>query len=84
MFLIFLPPPEPPDPPVSLEVVEVGSRAVRLSWQPPFDGHSKLIGYTVQYKASPTSGRAELTDWQHASTLNLSIAAVETRDLAMG
>jgi hypothetical protein len=75
---------EPPDPPVNLEVVEVGSRAVRLSWRPPFDGHSKLIGYTVQYKASPPSSRGELTDWQHANTLNLSIAAVETGDIAMG
>ncbi|PSN48897.1 Down syndrome cell adhesion molecule-like protein Dscam2 [Blattella germanica] len=66
---------EPPDPPVNLEVVEVGSRAVRLSWRPPFDGHSKLLGYTVQYKASSTSGRSDITDWQHANTLNLSITA---------
>jgi hypothetical protein len=75
---------EPPDPPVNLEVVEVGSRSVKLSWQPPFDGHSKLLGYTVQYKASPPLGRGEVTDWQHANTLNLSISAVETGGLAMG
>ncbi|XP_021937228.1 Down syndrome cell adhesion molecule-like protein Dscam2 isoform X2 [Zootermopsis nevadensis] len=75
---------EPPDPPVNLEVVEVGSRAVRLSWRPPFDGHSKLIGYNVQYKASPPSSHGEITDWQHANTLNLSISAVETGDRAEG
>jgi hypothetical protein len=70
---------EPPDPPVNLEVIEVGSRAVRLSWRPPFDGHSKLLGYTVQYKASPPS-----SDWQHANTLNLSTTAVEAGSLAVG
>ena len=75
---------EPPDPPVNLEVVEVGSRAVRLSWRPPFDGHSKLLGYTVQYKASSTSGRSDITDWQHANSLNLSIATVENSALTMG
>jgi hypothetical protein len=69
---------------VNLEVVEVGSRSVRLAWQPPFDGHSKLLGYTAQYKASPPSGRGEVTDWQHANTVNLSISAVETGGLAMG
>jgi hypothetical protein len=75
---------EPPDPPMNLEVIEVGSRAVRLSWQPPFDGHSKLLGYTVQYKALPPSSHGEVTDWQHANTLNLSISAVEAAGLAMG
>ncbi|XP_069687424.1 cell adhesion molecule Dscam1 isoform X3 [Periplaneta americana] len=75
---------EPPDPPVNLEVVEVGSRAVRLSWRPPFDGHSRLLGYTVQYKASSLSGRSDITDWQQANTLNLSVAAVETGGLNMG
>lgn len=83
-FELFFSPLEPPDPPVNLEVVEVGSRSVKLSWQPPFDGHSKLLGYTVQYKASPPLGRGEVTDWQHANTLNLSISAVETDGLAMG
>jgi hypothetical protein len=65
-------------------VIEVGSRAVRLSWQPPFDGHSKLLGYSVQYKALPPSSHGEVTDWQHANTLNLSISAVEAGGLAMG
>ena len=83
-FELFFFPLEPPDPPVNLEVVEVGSRSVKLSWQPPFDGHSKLLGYTVQYKTSPPLGRGEVTDWQHANTLNLSISAVETGGLAMG
>jgi len=83
-FELFFFPLEPPDPPVNLEVVEVGSRSVKLSWQPPFDGHSKLLGYTVQYKASPPLGRGEVTDWQHANALNLSISAVETGGLAMG
>lgn len=69
---------------MNLEVVEVGSRAVRLSWQPPFDGHSKLLGYTIQYKASPPTSRGEVTDWQNANTLNLSVTAVETSSLTMG
>lgn len=81
---MFLFPLEPPDPPVNLEVVEVGSRSVKLSWQPPFDGHSKLLGYIVEYKASPQLGRVEVTDWQHANTLNLSINAVETGGMVMG
>ncbi|XP_049839470.1 Down syndrome cell adhesion molecule-like protein Dscam2 [Schistocerca gregaria] len=60
---------EPPDPPLDVEVVEVNSRSVRLSWHPPFDGHSTLMGYLIQYKKATSL----MDDWQHAGTVNISI-----------
>ncbi|XP_068085516.1 cell adhesion molecule Dscam2 [Anabrus simplex] len=65
---------EPPDPPLDVEIIEVGSRAVRLSWRPPFDGHSALLGYLIQYK--PALSRAD--DWHHAGAMNLSVLASDS------
>ncbi|XP_049765530.1 Down syndrome cell adhesion molecule-like protein Dscam2 [Schistocerca cancellata] len=62
---------EPPDPPLDIEVVEINSRSVRLSWHPPFDGHSTLIGYLIQYK----KGTSLINDWHHSGTVNLSLPA---------
>ncbi|CAG5122899.1 unnamed protein product, partial [Candidula unifasciata] len=41
---------EPPEPPGKVEVVNVTSRGIFVSWQTPFDGNSPIIGYTIQYK----------------------------------
>lgn len=41
---------EPPEAPVNLTVVEIKSRSVLLSWSKPFDGHSKLINYIIEYQ----------------------------------
>ena len=42
--------PEPPEPPSSLYVSDVGSRSVTVAWYPAFDGNSPVIHYLVQYK----------------------------------
>ncbi len=41
---------EPPEPPSSLYVTELGSRSLTLSWYPAFDGNSPVLHYLVQYK----------------------------------
>ncbi|XP_049771417.1 Down syndrome cell adhesion molecule-like protein Dscam2 [Schistocerca cancellata] len=65
---------EPPDPPLDVEVTEVNSRSIRLSWQPPFDGHSALTSYLIQYKR----GTSLISDWQHSGTVNISVPASGT------
>ncbi|XP_047109675.1 Down syndrome cell adhesion molecule-like protein Dscam2 [Schistocerca piceifrons] len=62
---------EPPDPPLDVEVVEVDSRSVHLSWRPPFDGHSSLMGYLIQYKRATSL----IDDWNHIGTVNVSISS---------
>lgn len=41
---------ERPDTPSHLEIVEVSSRSVTLSWRRPFDGNSPVLSYIVQYQ----------------------------------
>lgn len=48
---IFLAVQERPDTPSNLEVFEVGSRTIKLSWRRPFDGNSPVLSYLVQYQA---------------------------------
>ncbi|XP_039965640.1 Down syndrome cell adhesion molecule-like protein Dscam2 isoform X1 [Bactrocera tryoni] len=48
--VIFLAVQERPDTPSVLEVFEVGSRTVKLSWRRPFDGNSPVLSYLVQYQ----------------------------------
>ncbi|KAL5284148.1 hypothetical protein ACFFRR_006432 [Megaselia abdita] len=47
---IYLAVQERPDVPSHLEVSEVGSRNVKLSWRRPFDGNSPVLSYLVQYQ----------------------------------
>ncbi|XP_046991954.1 Down syndrome cell adhesion molecule-like protein Dscam2 [Schistocerca americana] len=67
--LIHLAVQEPPDPPLDIEVTEINSRSAHLSWHKPFDGHSPLTGYLIQYKR----GISLANDWQHADVVNISI-----------
>ncbi|KAI9579074.1 hypothetical protein GQX74_014691, partial [Glossina fuscipes] len=48
--IIYLAVQERPDTPSNLEVFEVGSRTVKLSWRRPFDGNSPVLSYLVQYQ----------------------------------
>lgn len=64
---------ERPDPPNMLEIVEVASRSVKLSWKRAFDGNSPFKGYLVQYRILTTNQH----DWNQASTLNLTISSDE-------
>ncbi|XP_049798773.1 Down syndrome cell adhesion molecule-like protein Dscam2 [Schistocerca nitens] len=63
---------EPPDPPIDVKVIEVNSRSIHLAWRPPFDGHSSLTGYLIQYKQATNP----ISDWQHTATVNVSVPVV--------
>uniref|UniRef100_A0A1S4GPA3 Uncharacterized protein n=1 Tax=Anopheles gambiae TaxID=7165 RepID=A0A1S4GPA3_ANOGA len=48
--VIYLAVQERPDAPSDLEVMEVSSRQIRLSWKRPYDGMSPVLSYLVQYQ----------------------------------
>lgn len=76
--VIYLAVQERPDAPGSLEVVEVGSRSVRLAWKKPFDGNNPLLGYVIQYQPTEIgiAGKSSHMDWEQPHTQNLSLSAV--------
>lgn len=39
-----------PDAPQNLEIHDVSSRSVRLTWDKPFDGNSPITEYTVVWR----------------------------------
>lgn len=39
-----------PDAPQSLEIHDVSSRSVRLSWKKPFDGNFPITRYTIMWR----------------------------------
>ena len=41
---------EPPSPPQYVQVDELSSRSLKLSWTPPEDGNSPLKQYILQFK----------------------------------
>ncbi|XP_047351251.1 Down syndrome cell adhesion molecule-like protein Dscam2 isoform X6 [Vespa velutina] len=67
--LIYLAVQERPDPPASLEVIEIGSRSIRLLWKKAFDGNSPIRNYVIQYR-SLSHGIND--DWNPAKTHNVS------------
>ncbi|XP_043491862.1 Down syndrome cell adhesion molecule-like protein Dscam2 isoform X4 [Polistes fuscatus] len=66
--LIYLAVQERPDPPASLEVIEIGSRSIRLLWKKAFDGNSPIRNYVIQYR-SLSHGIND--DWNPAKTHNV-------------
>lgn len=84
--LIFLAVQESPDAPTSLEVLEVKSRTVKLSWKRPYDGNSPVLSYLVQYKPLKTLHEQTVItsldeDWKgpHIANLTLPGVGVATR-----
>jgi len=76
--IIFLAVQERPDTPSNLEIFEVGSRTVKLSWRRPFDGNSPVLSYLVQYQAlkylqSHASLGAPGGDWNGQNVINVSL-----------
>uniref|UniRef100_A0A6P4DVD5 Down syndrome cell adhesion molecule-like protein Dscam2 n=1 Tax=Drosophila rhopaloa TaxID=1041015 RepID=A0A6P4DVD5_DRORH len=76
--IVFLAVQERPDTPSNLDLFEVGSRTVKLSWRRPFDGNSPVLSYLVQYQALKylqshgTSG-AGGGDWNGQNVINVSL-----------
>lgn len=61
---------ERPDPPTSLEVIEIGSRSVRLLWRKSFDGNSPIQNYVIQYR-SLSASHGMNDDWDQTKTHNV-------------
>jgi Down syndrome cell adhesion molecule len=72
---------ESPDSPSNLEVLEVKSRTVKLSWKRPYDGNSPVLSYLVQYK--PLNSIHEQTvivstdeEWMGPHIINLTLPSI--------
>lgn len=79
-------PTESPDAPSNLEVLEVKSRTVKLSWKRPYDGNSPVLSYLVQYKPLKSMHEQAVIpatdeEWKgpHISNLTLPSVGVATR-----
>jgi Down syndrome cell adhesion molecule len=77
---------ESPDAPTNLEVLEVKSRTLKLSWKRPYDGNSPVLSYQVQYKPlrslhdqAVISSPEEEWKGQHIFNLTLPSVGVATR-----
>ncbi|XP_043274690.1 Down syndrome cell adhesion molecule-like protein Dscam2 isoform X2 [Venturia canescens] len=66
--LVYLAVQERPDPPTALEVIEIGSRSIRLSWRRSFDGNSPIRNYVIQYRAMIHGG---VDEWDPSKTHNV-------------
>ncbi|GFT96185.1 down syndrome cell adhesion molecule-like protein 1 homolog [Nephila pilipes] len=44
---------ERPQPPQSVELVDIWSRSVRIKWSAPSNGNSPILSYTVEYWTNP-------------------------------
>ncbi|XP_059217414.1 cell adhesion molecule Dscam2 [Stomoxys calcitrans] len=76
--VIYLAVQERPDTPSNLEVFEVGSRTVKLSWRRPFDGNSPVLSYLVQYQSLKyLQSHAALgmagSDWNGPNIINVTL-----------
>ncbi|XP_058795689.1 cell adhesion molecule Dscam2 isoform X3 [Phymastichus coffea] len=67
---IYLAVQERPDPPSALEVIEIGSRSIKLSWNKAFDGNSPIREYIIQYQ--PVSHGMLDDEWEPSKTHNIS------------
>uniref|UniRef100_A0A1I8N7N2 Uncharacterized protein n=1 Tax=Musca domestica TaxID=7370 RepID=A0A1I8N7N2_MUSDO len=76
--IIYLAVQERPDTPSNLDVFEVGSRTVKLSWRRPFDGNSPVLSYLVQYQPlkylqSHTALGLAGSDWNGPNIINVTL-----------
>lgn len=72
---------ESPDTPSNLEIVEVSSRSVKLSWRRPFDGNSPVLSYVVQYQPlsslhAHSSLMKAASDWSALTTINITLPTI--------
>lgn len=74
---------EPPEIPSNLEVVEVSSRSVKLSWRRPFDGNSPVLSYVVQYQPikflhTHTAVMNSEADWNSPNIMNITLPTISS------
>ncbi|KAH6936506.1 hypothetical protein HPB50_018450 [Hyalomma asiaticum] len=62
---------EPPDKPRGLEATQTTSRAVTLSWSPPYSGNSPVLKYLLEHKRRDGS-------WEH----DAQITAIESTEFS--
>ncbi|XP_044742030.1 Down syndrome cell adhesion molecule-like protein Dscam2 [Chrysoperla carnea] len=64
---------EPPDPPLNLHVIEIGSRFIRLQWLRGYDGNTPLTHYLLQYQVVPNNyiGVDYINIWNQFNNNNL-------------
>ncbi|KAL1423865.1 hypothetical protein MTO96_020780 [Rhipicephalus appendiculatus] len=67
---------EPPDKPRGLEATQTTSRAVTLSWSPPYSGNSPVLKYLLEHKRRDGS-------WEHDSQIT-AIESTEFTHVASG
>ncbi|ESO90668.1 hypothetical protein LOTGIDRAFT_163888 [Lottia gigantea] len=65
---------EPPEPPKEVRIINTTSRAITLSWKPPYDGNNPIIAYTVQFRNNSgvwqgTLANVTVPAGQHSVTL---------------
>lgn len=62
---------EKPDPPQDMQVVEINSRSLKLSWSTPFNGNLPITSYVVQY--SDEQGSFQHGEQHSKSVHNLTV-----------
>lgn len=72
---------ESPDAPTNLEVLEVKSRTVKLSWKRPYDGNSPVLSYLVQYKPlrslhDQSINSSPEEEWKGPHVFNLTLPSI--------
>lgn len=70
---------ERPDTPSHLDIIEVSSRSVKLSWRRPFDGNSPVLSYIVQYQPLKYLYSNVITteyDWNSPQTINITLPTI--------
>jgi len=56
---------EPPEAPGRLEVQEVGSRWVSVSWGTPYSGHTPISHYVVQFREDEPTLSGGMSSWNN-------------------
>jgi hypothetical protein len=58
---------EPPEAPGRVEVQEVGSRWVSVSWGAPYSGHAPISHYVVQFREEEPTLGGGMSSWNNVT-----------------
>ncbi|XP_015789024.1 Down syndrome cell adhesion molecule-like protein Dscam2 [Tetranychus urticae] len=64
---------EPPETPINLNLNEIKSDSVLLTWSEPYNGNSPIIEYIVQYRSTGSSGWSSKVSESRDSSLSTSL-----------